>query len=147
MGNALQNLVTLHYTRRIYNGKFVINSTLPKASATFNPDDSIAKLLPASVSGKDSEKANDQVTPLTARMFGIYTFTVGLIRFYASYRLDEPFLYQLALWTFVIASLHFTSEMLVYKTIKFSGPQIFPFVIGPLGLFWMVSQYEHYVKG
>ncbi|KAK0636501.1 hypothetical protein B0T17DRAFT_613222 [Bombardia bombarda] len=146
MGNALQNLATLHFTRRIYNGKFVPNHALPAATEKYNPEDSTAVLKPASATGKNAEKAKDQVTPLAARVFGTYTFMAGIIRFYACYRLDDPALYQLAIWTHVIAGVHFTSEMLVYKTIKFSGPQGFPFAAAYGGTIWMLLQYGHYVQ-
>ncbi|KAK3938256.1 hypothetical protein QBC46DRAFT_390760 [Diplogelasinospora grovesii] len=147
MGNALQNYVTLHYTRRIYNGRFVPNRSLPPASDKFNPEDSLAKLKPASSTDKDSEKAaQDQVTPLAARLFGTYTFMAGIIRFYASYELESRFLYHLAFWTHAIAAVHFTSEMLVFRTIRFSGPQIFPFLAAYSGSIWMIMQYSNYVQ-
>ncbi|KAK4126510.1 hypothetical protein N657DRAFT_689020 [Parathielavia appendiculata] len=146
MGNALQNYATLHYTRRIYNGRFVPNPSLPPATDRFNPEDSTNVVKPASSTGKESEKAKDQVSPLAARLFGTYTFMAGIIRFYASYQLENPALYQLALSTHVIAAVHFTTEMLVYKTIKFSGPQVFPFLAGYSGAIWMLLQYNHYVQ-
>ncbi|KAK3352606.1 hypothetical protein B0T25DRAFT_189165 [Lasiosphaeria hispida] len=146
MGNALQNLATLHYTRRIYNGKFVPNHGLPAATERFNPEDSTAMLKPASATGKDAEKAKDQVTPLAARLMGTYTFLAGIIRIYASYHLEDPSLYQLGIWTHVLAGAHFTSELLVYKTINFSGPQIFPFLAAYGGTAWMVLQYGNYVQ-
>jgi hypothetical protein len=146
VGNALQNLVTLHYTRRLYNGKFVSNHALPPRTDRFNPEDSTAILKPASATGKDSEKAKDQITPLAARLMGIYTFLAGVIRIYASYRLEDPSLYQLALWTHVIAAAHFTSELLVYKTMKFTGPQAFPLLAAYGGGLWMYLQWGHYVQ-
>ncbi|KAL1872771.1 hypothetical protein VTK73DRAFT_1377 [Phialemonium thermophilum] len=147
IGNSLQNLATLHYTRRIYNGKFVKNtSRSASASSAADPEDSTAKVVPATP-GKDDAKAEDQVSPLAARLFGTYTFMAGLIRFYASYDLGNRSLYQLALWTHVIAAVHFTSEMLAFKTIRFSGPQIFPFLAGYGGAVWMILQYKNYVVG
>ncbi|KAK4442156.1 hypothetical protein QBC34DRAFT_30474 [Podospora aff. communis PSN243] len=138
IGNALQNLSTLHYTRRIYNGKFVPNHG--------QPDDSTTVVKPASSTGKDAEKAKDQITPLAARLMGIYTFMAGIIRIYASFRPEDPSLYQLGIWTHVVAAMHFTSELLVFKTIKFSGPQIFPFLAAYGGATWMFLQWGHYVQ-
>ena len=145
IGNSLQNLATLHYTRRIYNGRFVPNTSSSSKSNGPDPEDSISKVLPAT-SGKDAEKARDQVSPLAARLFGTWTFMAGLIRFYASYNLENPSLYQLAIWTHVLAAAHFTSETLVFKTIRFSGPQIFPFAAAFGGTLWMSLQYGHYVE-
>ncbi|KAL2258409.1 hypothetical protein VTK26DRAFT_8289 [Humicola hyalothermophila] len=146
MGNALQNYATLHYTRRIYNGRFVPNHSLPPATERYNPEDSTQVVKPASSTGKDSEKAKDQVSPLAARLFGTYTFMAGIIRFYASYQLENPGMYQLALWTHIIAAVHFTTEMAVFKTIRFSGPQAFPFAAAYGGIAWMLLQYSHYVQ-
>jgi hypothetical protein len=146
MGNAIQGFYTLHYTRRIYNGLFVPNTKLPAASAKFNPEDSVNKLVSApSASGKDAGKAKDQVTPFAGRLFGTYTFVAGLIRFYAAYEIENHLLYQLAIWTHVVAAMHFTSEMLIFKGFRFSGPQIFPFMAAYGGMLWMFMQYKHYV--
>lgn len=146
MGNALQNYATLHYTRRIYNGRFVPNHALPPATDKYDPADSTNVLKPASSTGKDAEKAKDQVTPLAARLFGTYTFMAGVIRLYACYQLENPGMYQLGIWTHVIAGVHFTSELLVQKTINFSGPQVFPFMAAYGGTIWMLLQYNHYVQ-
>lgn len=145
IGNAAQNLSTLHYTRRIYNGKFVPNHSLPPATERFNPEDSVNVVKPASATGKDAEKAKDQVTPLAARLMGNYTVLAGLIRIYGSYHLENSALYQLVMWTHVVAAVSFTSETLIYKTIRFSGPQIFPFLAAYSGLLWTYLQYDHYV--
>lgn len=146
MGNAIQGFATLHYTRRIYNGRFVSNPNLPPHTENFNPEDSVDIMIPSSrVSGKDERTAKDQVTPLAGRLFGVYTFCAGIIRLYACYQLENPLLYKLAIWTHVIAAVHFTSETFVYKTIWFSGPQIFPFLAAYGGLLWMGLQYNHYV--
>ena len=89
MGNAVQNLATLHYTRRIYNARFVTNHSLPAAGGGYDPEDSTIKLKPASATGKDSEKAKDQVTPLAARLFGTYTFMAGIVRLIACYQIEN----------------------------------------------------------
>ncbi len=128
MGNSLQNLVTLHYTRRIYNGQFVPSPALSRTptSTDVNPEDSVNKLVPASSTGKDVEKARDQVTPLAARLFGAWTLMTGLVRIYAAYDVSSPALYQLSLITHIVAASHFTSELLVFGTLRLTGPQIFP---------------------
>lgn len=117
-------------------------SAAPK-TPTSDPEDSVSKLVPV-----DPYKAagKDQVTPLAARLFGTYTLAVGLIRLYAAYGLQNKFLYQLGIWTHVIAAAHFTSEMLVFKSVRFSGPQAFPFIASFVGTAWMVAQYNNYVE-
>jgi hypothetical protein len=145
MGNAINNLTTLHYTRRIYNGRFVPNKSLPKASASYDPDDSVAKLSPTVPGEKTYEKGQDQMTPLAARLFGNYTFMAGLIRFYAAYRVEDPYLYQLALWTHVFAVAHFTSELLYFKTLRLGWEHAFPLSAGYVGTIWMLAQWGNYV--
>jgi hypothetical protein len=119
----------------------VPNTNLPKATATFKPDDSVNKLVPAA----PGKTGNDQITPLAARLFATYTLAVGLIRIYAAYGLENKLLYQLGIWTHVIAALHFTSEMLVYKSVHFGWEHSFPFFASYVGTVWMVLQYNNYV--
>lgn len=142
IGNAVQNLVTLHYTRRIYNGLFV-----PRASARGNPD-SVAKLQPLAeaASLKDKPTAVDQVTPLAARLFGVYTILAGVIRVYGAYRVNDPVLYQLCLFTHLLAAAHFTSEAFVFKTVALGWEHAFPFAAAFSGSWWMISQYGNYIK-
>ncbi|KAB5515181.1 hypothetical protein GE09DRAFT_581161 [Coniochaeta sp. 2T2.1] len=142
IGNSLQNFKTLHFTRRIYNGRFVPNTSLPPKTATFNPEDSVDKLVPVSPS---KATGHDQSTPLAARLFATYTFAVGLIRWYAAYGLENRALYQLGIWTHVIAAAHFTSEMLVFKTVRFGWEHLFPLCAAYVGAVWMVVQYDNYV--
>ncbi|KAG8160813.1 hypothetical protein KVR01_009077 [Diaporthe batatas] len=140
IGNAVQNLMTLHYTRRIYNGLFV-----PRASA--NPD-AVDKLQPLAdaPSLKDKPTGVDQVTPLAARLFGVYTVLAGLIRLYGAYRVHDPVLYQMCLITHLLAAVHFTSEAFVFKTVKLGWEHAFPFSAAISGSVWMTLYYSHYVK-
>lgn len=134
--------MTLHYTRRIYNGLFV-----PRASANSDPD-SVAKLQPLvdAQSLKDKPTAVDQVTPLAARLFGVYTILAGVIRMYGAYRVHDPVLYQLCLFTHLLAAAHFTSEAFVYKTVRLGWEHAMPFTAAFSGSLWMILQYGHYVK-
>ena len=148
IGNSLQNFVTLHFSRRLYNGLFVPNTALSReyTSPDFNPEDSVRKLVPASSTGKDVEKARDQVTPLAARLFGVWTMMNGLIRLYAAYEVQSRALYHLSILTHVGAAAHFTSELLVFKTMRLTGPQLFPLSAAWVGAFWMILQYNHYIS-
>lgn len=141
IGNAIQNYVTLHYTRRIYNGLFVPNTTIKDG-------DSVHKLEPVASAAtlKDKPTATDQVTPLAARLFGIYTIAVGVIRLYGAYNIHNPALYQLCIFTHVLAAAHFTSEILIFKTLRLSFPHAFPFSAAFGGTLWMVLQYSNYVE-
>lgn len=148
VGNSLQNYITLHYTRRMYNGRFVPNpdSAAAAASSGRDPEDATSKLAPAGSSGTKEGRGQDQVTPLAARLFGTYTFISAIVRIYASYHLHLAPVYQMALWTYVVALFHFVSEFTVYKTTKFGTPLAMPFFFASVGVTWMASQYGFYVE-
>lgn len=120
---------------------------MPRASARSNPD-SVAKLQPLADAGslKDKPTAVDQVTPLAARLFGVYTVLAGVIRVYGAYRVNDPALYQLCLFTHLLAAAHFVSEALVFKTISLGWEHAFPFAAAFSGSVWMGLQYGNYVK-
>ncbi|CAK7268043.1 ergosterol biosynthesis protein [Sporothrix epigloea] len=149
--NSLQNLTTLHYTRRIYNNLFVPNPALlledaGSSKSKRNPADSVRKLVLASTSGSDASKAQDQVTPLAARLFGSWTMLAGFIRMYAAHDVNNRALYELALITHVVAAAHFISELMLFQTLRLTGPQLFPLLVGTGGSIWMALQYTHYVQ-
>lgn len=146
VGNSLQNYLTLHFSRRFYNGRFVPNAALPPRSASYNPDDAPNKLVPAPAEAKDKEgRTVDQVTPLAARLFGTYTLISAIVRLYASYHLDLEPVYMMAMWTYLVALGHFTSEFFVYRTFYMGGPQAMPFLFATIGTVWMVMQKSFYV--
>ncbi|RYC60921.1 hypothetical protein CHU98_g5295 [Xylaria longipes] len=145
VGNSLQNYLTLHYSRRLYNGQFVPNASLPPKSSGFDPEDSTRKLAPASANAKGG-RTTDQVTPLAARLFGTYTFISAIVRLYASYNLHLAPVYNIAIWTYVVALFHFGSEWAVFRSAYLGPPVLFPFFFATIGIFWMVSQYSFYVK-
>ncbi|KAJ8119695.1 hypothetical protein ONZ43_g3409 [Nemania bipapillata] len=146
VGNSLQNYFTLHYTRRIYNGQFVPNPSLPPKSADFDPEDSTRKLAPASTANAKGGRTTDQLTPLAGRLFSTYTFMAAIVRLYASYNLHLAPVYNMAIWTYVIALFHFASEWAVYRTAYLSLPILFPFFLATVGIYWMTSQYSFYVQ-
>ncbi|KAI0975038.1 hypothetical protein F4678DRAFT_360049 [Xylaria arbuscula] len=146
VGNSLQNYLTLHYSRRLYNGQFVPNSSLPVKSADFDPEDSTNKLAPASAANTKDGRTTDQVTPLAARLFGTYTFLAAIVRIYASYNLHIAPIYNIAVWTYVVALFHFGSEWAVYRTAYLGPPILFPFFFATVGITWMLSQYNFYVQ-
>ena len=142
--NSAQNSLTLHYTRRTYNGLFIPNPSLPARSATFVPEDSVNKLVPApSASHKG---AADQVTPLQARCFGTWTLITSVVRLYAAYNLHLGPVYDIAIWTYVVALGHFASEIFVFKSMTFGVPQFFPFLFASTALVWMPMVRDYYVQ-
>lgn len=142
IGNCIQAYTTLHYSRRVYNGRFVRNPKLPPATATFSPDDSINKLVPA----QTNPKATDQLTPLAGRLFGTWTFITCIARCYAAYNLHIGPVYNIAVWTYVVALGHFASELFIFKTMTFGVPQFFPFAFASCALIWMPLVRDYYVE-
>uniref|UniRef100_A0A8H7KFL6 Uncharacterized protein n=1 Tax=Bionectria ochroleuca TaxID=29856 RepID=A0A8H7KFL6_BIOOC len=118
-----------------------IGNSAPPASSTFNPEDAVNKLIPA----HNDPKATDQLTPLTGRLFGTWTFIISIVRLYAAYHLHHGPVYNIALWTYVVAFSHFASELFIFKSMTFGLPQFFPFTLATCALIWMPMVREYYV--
>ncbi|KJZ77837.1 hypothetical protein HIM_03014 [Hirsutella minnesotensis 3608] len=144
IGNSIQTYKTLHFSRRVYNARFVRNARLPPASATFNPEDSVDKLVAAP--NQNDAKAVDQMTPLAGRLFGTWTLITSIVRCYAAYHLHLGPVYNIAIWTYVVALGHFASELFVYRSMNFGLPQVFPFTLATCALIWMPMVREYYVE-
>ncbi|KAL8841836.1 MAG: hypothetical protein Q9205_002461 [Flavoplaca limonia] len=86
------------------------------------------------------------VTPLHARTFGTYTALASIIRLYAAYNITNPMLYQLAIWTYIVALGHFYSEWLVFGTARWGKGLAGPVIISVSSLAWMVMQWGVYVR-
>ncbi|KAL4247209.1 ERG28 family protein [Abortiporus biennis] len=61
-----------------------------------------------------------EVTPLQARMFGVWTLLSAVVRFYAAYHINEKSVYDITLWS--------------------------PLIVSSVSTIWMYSQYDFYVK-
>ncbi|KAH8654971.1 ergosterol biosynthesis protein [Tricladium varicosporioides] len=89
--------------------------------------------------------ATDQSTPLSARLFGTWTFLACVIRTYAAYQIESKDIFVIALWTYAIALTHFCTECWVYRTMKM-GKELLPSFAIALGtMLWMLVQWEYYV--
>ncbi len=123
------------------------NPSLPPKSNTFDPEDSRLKLVPASAAtNPKGARAQDQVTPLAARLSGTYTLISAIVRIYASYYLHVAPVYHITVCTYVVALFHFGTEFAVYKTAPFGLPVFLPFLFATLGITWMTTQYGFYVQ-
>jgi len=69
-----------------------------------------------------------------------------VIRLYAAYNISDPLIYQLALWTYVIALAHFGSEWLVFGTAKMGKGLVGPLCVATGSLVWMLLQWEVYMN-
>ncbi|KAF2725969.1 ergosterol 28 [Polychaeton citri CBS 116435] len=96
--------------------------------------------------GSPTVKTSSPVTALSARTFGTWTALSSVIRLYAAYNIADPKVYELALWTFGIAWVHFVSEWVVFGTARWGRGLAGPvFVSTGTGL-WMLAQWGSYVK-
>ncbi|EEA21091.1 ergosterol biosynthesis protein [Talaromyces marneffei ATCC 18224] len=84
-------------------------------------------------------------TPLAARTFGTWTFVSAVIRAYAAYNIHNPVAYDMAIWTYGIALVHFTTEWLVYGSAEFRGRIVFPFLFASGALVWMGLERGYYL--
>jgi hypothetical protein len=86
-----------------------------------------------------------QTTSLSARTFGTWTALSSVIRLYAAYHITNPQVYQIALYSYMIAWAHFLSEWLIFRTAKLGAGLAGPLVVATTSIVWMVSQREFYV--
>ncbi|EIN03721.1 Erg28-like protein [Punctularia strigosozonata HHB-11173 SS5] len=86
------------------------------------------------------------VTALQARTFAVWTLTAAVVRFYAAYHISNKPIYDMTLFTYLIAFGHFTSELFIYGTAKPNAGIIMPCIVSTVSLVWMFQQYEFYVK-
>ncbi len=57
-----------------------------------------------------------ELSPLSSRTFGTWNLLSTVVRVYAAFHINEPTVYTLALWTYIIAVAHFVAEFFVFKT-------------------------------
>ncbi|CAB4404910.1 unnamed protein product [Rhizophagus irregularis] len=88
----------------------------------------------------------DQVTALSSRTFAIWTLLSAIVRIYAAYNITEVNIYQIAIWTYVIAWLHFISEFFIFRSAKISAGWLSPVIVSTFSLIWMLSQYDYYTQ-
>ncbi|EMD34138.1 hypothetical protein CERSUDRAFT_67722 [Gelatoporia subvermispora B] len=86
------------------------------------------------------------VTALQARTFAIWTLTSAVIRLYAAYNIHSKPIYDMALLSYLFAFAHFSTELLIFRTAKLSGPVLSPVIVSTTSLVWMLTQYDHYVR-
>ncbi|QIX00607.1 hypothetical protein AMS68_006124 [Peltaster fructicola] len=125
IGNSIQAYMSLSGTQQVYAGPSATTPTTGIPSKTIRAE----SLSP--------------VTPLSARTFGTWTALSSIIRLYAAYRINEPVVYELALWTFGLAFAHFISEWLIFGTARWGRG-----LIGPIALKYASGQHlEAFVCG
>lgn len=87
-----------------------------------------------------------EVTNLSARTFGTWTFLTSLVRFYGAYNIvGNPTMYDLCIWTFAVAGIHFYSEWLIFRNCKLDKGLAGPLIVATSSLVWMFSQRSFYL--
>ncbi|KAL7423711.1 hypothetical protein Q5752_001293 [Cryptotrichosporon argae] len=89
--------------------------------------------------------AAEQVTPLAARLFSAYTMMSAGIRIAAAYDIKSRALYDLSALAFSVAAFHFTTEWLVFGTVRPNRASSFPLLIGAGSLVWVLTQRSFYL--
>ena len=121
IANSVQSYVSLKGTQEVYAG----------SAATIN--------------SKTGKEQTSPVTPLSARTFGTWTAISSIVRLYAAYHVGDPTIYEICMWTFGIAFMHFMSEWLVFGTARWSRGLAGPVFVATGTLTWMVVQRNAYV--
>ncbi|CCD25969.2 Erg28p NDAI_0G01940 [Naumovozyma dairenensis CBS 421] len=85
-----------------------------------------------------------ETTFLSARTFGTWTFISCVIRLYGAFYLNEPHIYQLAFISYIVALVHFGSELLIFRTCSFNSGFMGPLIVSTTSLIWMYNQKEFY---
>ncbi|KIP05018.1 hypothetical protein PHLGIDRAFT_92686 [Phlebiopsis gigantea 11061_1 CR5-6] len=86
------------------------------------------------------------VTALQARTFAVWTLMSAVVRGYAAYNIHDKSIYDMTLLSYLIAFGHFSSEILIFRTAKLTGAAISPVIVSTVSLFWMIRQYDFYIK-
>jgi len=94
----------------------------------------------------DGPASAAEVTPFAGRLFGSWSFLSGLIRIYAAYNIQDRNLYFLALCTYLIVLSHFTTELLIYGTMKIGKGLAPPLFVATTSVVWMLAQWSFYVN-
>lgn len=121
IANSVQSYVSLKGTQEVYAGPA------------------------ATTDSKVGKEQSSPVTPLSARTFGTWTAISSIVRLYAAYHICDPTIYEICMWTFAIAFMHFMSEWLVFGTARWSRGLAGPVFVATGTLAWMVVQRNAYV--
>ncbi|GMK56396.1 hypothetical protein CspeluHIS016_0302360 [Cutaneotrichosporon spelunceum] len=87
----------------------------------------------------------EEMTPLAGRLFGAWTAMAAVVRLLAAYDISNQGLYDLAICAFGVATLHFTTEWLVFGTVKPNRASLGPLLVGSSGVAWTLSQRAYYL--
>ncbi|KAJ4291834.1 ergosterol biosynthesis protein [Kalmusia sp. IMI 367209] len=137
IANSVQAYTTIHYAARVYNPNKTSDSLVPSNITQYTSPANPTPLKPGEIAS--------QVTPLSGRKWGTWTALTGLVRLYAAYHINEQAMYELGMWTYGVAWVHYMSEWWWYGTTRWGAPLAGPVVISTGSLVWMWLQREFYL--
>ncbi|CAZ80359.1 unnamed protein product [Tuber melanosporum] len=85
-----------------------------------------------------------EVTALSSRTFGTWTVLSAILRIHAAYYIQDPIVYDLAIWSYVVAGAHFVSEWLVFGSAGLNAGLMGPLLVSSTSLAWMITQRGEY---
>ncbi|KAJ2375871.1 ergosterol biosynthesis protein [Coemansia sp. RSA 2611] len=122
---------------------------LPKfiwLSAVFSAFNTIQCLVaPLGMTRKIYSQKPEQVTPLTSHVFAAWTALSAVLRYQCAFNMGNELIYDITFWSYVIASAHFTSEIVAFKTIKMPGAAISTFCVAITSILWMIHDRDVYI--
>eukprot|EP00057_Strongylocentrotus_purpuratus_P000905 XP_001186473.1 PREDICTED: probable ergosterol biosynthetic protein 28 [Strongylocentrotus purpuratus] len=74
-------------------------------------------------------QAQEMVNAVLGRLFGTWTLLAGAVRMMCSYDIRNRAVYDLTLFSFILAFLHFATEYLLFQTVELSFGVVSPLVI------------------
>ncbi|GAB5030483.1 ergosterol biosynthetic protein 28 [Nannochloropsis oceanica] len=101
-------------------------------------------LQPATLAKSVFGLATDQVTPLTARTFGIWTLLSAIITLMCALNIESGPLYRTTMASFAVALLYFVLEVGVYHTVDVRSAMP-PFIIATLSVLLLAAGYSYIV--
>ncbi|KAK5166865.1 ergosterol biosynthesis protein [Saxophila tyrrhenica] len=129
IANSVQAYVSLKGTREVYAG------SAPQSMPKDIPKRTVV-----------AQESSSPVTPLSARTFGTWTALSSIIRLYGAYNIHDKLVYELCIWTYLIAFAHFSSELFFFKSARVGRGIAAPMAVATGTLTWMLLQWGAYVK-
>ncbi|XP_068110609.1 ergosterol biosynthetic protein 28 homolog [Hyperolius riggenbachi] len=84
-----------------------------------------------------------QVNGLQARTFGIWTLLSSVIRCACAIDIRNKTLYHVTLWTFVLALIHFLSEVWIYHTAQMTIGVMAPLMVSSFSILGMLIGFQY----